>query len=74
MGGRAFDMGQAINFNPNNVFDTTAIPIENKTFYELVDCMPDNIFDSYTDMKKQNVHIFKPEEIAQKLQGQEEPT
>jgi hypothetical protein len=36
-GGRAFDIGQGIFFTPNNIFQTAARAIENKTYYELVD-------------------------------------
>lgn len=35
LGGRAFDIGQAIYFNSNNIFDKTVAPIENKTFYKI---------------------------------------
>lgn len=35
LGGRAFDLGQAAGFCPNNIFDKVVIPIEDKTFYKL---------------------------------------
>lgn len=34
-GGRAFDLGSAADFNPNNIFDKVVTPIEDKTFYKL---------------------------------------
>lgn len=35
-GGRAFDLGQAVFFNPNNIFENSVTPTKNKTYYKLV--------------------------------------
>ena len=37
MGGRVFDLGQAIGFNPNNIFEPSVRQIENHTYYEVID-------------------------------------
>ncbi len=37
MGGRAFDLGQAISFNPNNIFEPSIKQIKDHTYYEIID-------------------------------------
>jgi glycosyltransferase involved in cell wall biosynthesis len=37
LGGRAFDLGQAVRFSPDNIFDKVVTPIENQTYYSIID-------------------------------------
>jgi hypothetical protein len=37
MGGRAFDIGQAIHFNPNNIFEGSFKTNEDKTYFKIID-------------------------------------
>jgi len=52
-GGRAFDMGQGIFFNPNNIFEVGVKAIENQTYYELIDTAEkpkDNVWEDVTQL------------------------
>lgn len=52
-GGRAFDIGQGIFFNPNNIFEVGVRTTENKTYYKLIDTSPkpeDNVWEGVTKL------------------------
>jgi len=58
LGGRGFDIGQALKFNPCNIFSPTVKPTTNDTLYSLIDHFPKDkiLFDSYKDYHK--IHRF----------------
>jgi len=62
MGGRAYDMGQAIRFRLNNVFEPSLVTNKERTYYRVIDnSTQPPVFNSYKDWKK--IHRYSFEDI-----------
>lgn len=49
-GGRAFDIGQGIFFNPNNIFEVAVKKVDNSTYYEIIDSSEKQEVDVWEDV------------------------